>query len=707
LALLALLLTLPLSLPDELPAEPVQSLAAASLAKEPADAPAAVLRDCEGCDCRSAIEQAWTWLQRHESRLTRLENAQRQCCPPPEEYSPASPTPPPAAAPGWVFGLGGVFATMLGYAVSKLTSGRPTERVCKYASGGVALLLAIGLATSSSAVAQCPYIQPYVPPASEYDPQTRATGQTEASPVELECCKAADISWNSGDYVRVAFCVLVAVSIALQVWELLDRRRFYSVEEYDDDDPDGGQQLPTKKHGLKVVAVLIVACLASTSSAADHHLPADGWRSAATPAALRPLVPVQRDPFRELEDRDGSYKLLQPFSQTAKVEATAAVNAIMASAPQVQYLGLEDVEWKWTPPAPWHACALRLQTTDGSVGSGVYMQLGPNLGGVLTAKHVVSEIRSASQVGGRWIDGQQQRFSAIVSDRTGADLAFLVMSTPRSDVPPLHWTDRAPQPGEYLEAMGYGSGATTLRNYAMMYEGQAYRGKDRTDGQAMHGDSGGGILTLDSLGRVAVCSVVTNGEGQGYQSRGGRYYEKMLFPSPAVVHEFLCDVVSRGQRTRRSMASVDSEAPTLELVQWDPNDPTQCPPGGCPEWYQDSAPQYSQPSPPRQQQSQGRQYEQRDEPIFPDQSPYQIGPQQQQSWGQPPQQPQQGWGQQGGQRQDYCGPNGCPPQQPGWGQVPQQPRYGAPSAPTSPATLLLALGGVAGVIGVMWYLSQD
>jgi hypothetical protein len=597
LALLALLLTLPLALPAEsLPAEPTKSLAA-----EPADAPAAVLRDCEGCDCRSAIEQVWTWLQRHESRITRLENNQRQCGPTPEEYSPSfqPPTPAAAAVPNWIFALLGMFATGLGFVVSKLTSGRTTERVCKYASGGLALLLAIGLATSSSA--------------------------------------------------------------------------------------------------------------------AEHHLPADGWRSAVTPAAVRPLVPVQRDPFQELEDRDGSYKLLQPFSQTAKVETTPSVAAMFADAPQVQYLGLEDVEWKWTQPAPWHACALRLQTTDGSVGSGVYMQLGPNLGGVLTAKHVVSEIRTASQVGGRWIDGAQQRFSAIVSDRTGADLAFLVMSTPRSDVPPLHWTDRAPQPGEYLEAMGYGSGATTLRNYAMTYEGQAYRGKDRTDGQAMHGDSGGGILTLDSLGRVAVCSVVTNGEGQGYQSRGGRYYEKMLFPSPAVVHEFLCDVVSRGQRTRRSIASVGNDAPTLELVQaqfqpdqYQPNqdDPTQCPPGGCPEWYQDSAPQYSQPSPPPQQQSQGRQYEQRDEPIFPDQSPYQIGPQQQQSWGQPPQQPQQGWGQQGGQQQ-YCGPNGCPPQQPqGWGQ---QQRYNTPAAPTaaSPALLLVGLLGVGGVVGLMYFLSQD
>ncbi|MEN0109494.1 MAG: serine protease [Planctomycetota bacterium] len=258
--------------------------------------------------------------------------------------------------------------------------------------------------------------------------------------------------------------------------------------------------------------------------------------------------------------------------------------------------------WRWTPAAPHHAAAVRLRCPNGSTGAGVYVELRRGTRGVLTCLHVVE---GSTRVAVRWIDGRVSVGTRAATDRYGADLAFVTLRKGRDDVRPLPVTDRLPKPGEWLEAMGYGSGRTRLRHYYVRHRGasglgQGGREMARGDAMPMQGDSGGALVTLDSQGRHAVCSVVTNGDGAAYRgAHDSTYFAAMLYPDPSRAVAFADRVDAKLQCGPRGCFPERSGPgpPPGGADIYPPGDPYRIGPGQSPQQPQPQRPPFQRPAP--------------------------------------------------------------------------------------------------------------
>lgn len=214
--------------------------------------------------------------------------------------------------------------------------------------------------------------------------------------------------------------------------------------------------------------------------------------------------------------------------------------------------------WRWTPPRAHHACAV-VVTHGSSKGSGVYVRVGDTFA-VLTARHCLPS-QGGAGVTVTWLDGRRDTSRVWWTDKTKADVGMIILRRPRRGVAPLPVCDRDPSPGERLEAMGFGGPENTLRAYAVPYEGDRNPGLSRGAAGAMHGDSGGGLLAPDSRGVLSVVSIVTNGEGASHESRGGRFYDGMLYPSAPVVRAFATRVARRESKQSQWFAPQRQDCP--------------------------------------------------------------------------------------------------------------------------------------------------
>lgn len=248
---------------------------------------------------------------------------------------------------------------------------------------------------------------------------------------------------------------------------------------------------------------------------------------------------------------------------------------------------LFGAQWRWSPAKPHHACMVRLQRGS-SAGSGVYVSFG-RWHCVLTAAHVVED---SGPVQVRWIDGRVDRAdpAGVILDRSGADIAAVVVRGVRRDVQPLPVANRVPAAGEWLEVCGYGTGGTRLRNYYVQVQSRRYTGSDEAQPGPIHGDSGGGIVTADHAGRFMVASVVSAGSGPR-EIGGERAYSSLIYPQPEIVQAFVSRLHEKWTQT-----------------QYPPSGGEQqrfCPPGGCPP-------------------GGGGGYQQN--PLFPPGEPFRLGP---------------------------------------------------------------------------------
>lgn len=191
--------------------------------------------------------------------------------------------------------------------------------------------------------------------------------------------------------------------------------------------------------------------------------------------------------------------------------------------------GAESI-WTWSPAGEHHAAVVQVSTPTGSgayeCGSGCYVTLNGQRHGILTAAHCV---RGGGAPSIRWSDGTSTAASAISTDRTGADVAFLEVTHPR--LQPLAIAATAPAAGERVECCGFGGPANRLRHWWTALAGPFGQQDSSYAAPVVQGDSGGpifnerheliGVISWGSgeqaIAQVGVCNV--------YRSTGGPRYD--------------------------------------------------------------------------------------------------------------------------------------------------------------------------------------
>lgn len=143
-------------------------------------------------------------------------------------------------------------------------------------------------------------------------------------------------------------------------------------------------------------------------------------------------------------------------------------------------------QWNWSPVASHHSAACRVVASDGSAGSGVYVDY-QGFRCVLTVAHIMDTSNSFTVT---FADGTTARGSGTI-DKYDHDVALVFAA--HATIKPLSLSTASPRIGDRVEYLGFGGPNARLRHFY----GDVIRVSDRTtefNAHVLNGDSGAAII---------------------------------------------------------------------------------------------------------------------------------------------------------------------------------------------------------------------
>ena len=193
--------------------------------------------------------------------------------------------------------------------------------------------------------------------------------------------------------------------------------------------------------------------------------------------------------------------------------------------------------WNWSEYGDYQLATCVVQSTDGSRGSGVQVQLGP-YEVVLTAAHVVS---GATQATCTFLDGKsftgQVNYSRDYARSSTSQYDVAIVFVDHPGIPGLYIANESAKKGDIIEILSRGTSAKVIRHFL----GTAMNATD-FDIVVQNGDSGGGILNASHH----VISV----QSSGVHSPIARNDHRSLFrqaagPNVTTIRDYLDRVLAK------------------------------------------------------------------------------------------------------------------------------------------------------------------
>lgn len=159
--------------------------------------------------------------------------------------------------------------------------------------------------------------------------------------------------------------------------------------------------------------------------------------------------------------------------------------------------------WNWTEPAPHHLAAVRILSGEGGTCGALVEHQGRR--GVLSCAHGKSGTCTVT-----FSDGTRKT-ARYTHDKFKHDVAWVDVDNP--NIEPLKLASAAPQPGEWVEIMGFGGPRDTLRHFSGTVRDTS-SSMTWLNARVINGDSGGAILNAQH----EVVGVQSVGEGDNATS---------------------------------------------------------------------------------------------------------------------------------------------------------------------------------------------